>query len=207
MHCSIYAHCMEEIKMRLDVIACVFEGEIVLKYNICIREFVCLQFRKICELIVFASLSANIEEYKKIRSHYEKDWSFNRITEKIKSFNPKYYPRPVMEKKPIIKNNKQIRNIVDIKNDFLTEDDLREIYSDCSGYIHETNPYNQSKSIESDLEEFKKKCYDWQIRIMKLLNHHYVEIKSTGEKLQLAVIMQAEDDGKVHVVVLERYSL
>jgi hypothetical protein len=58
-----YCECMEEVKLRIEVVRVLLSGRFSLKYLPPLVESVCLQIRKILELIALASLVAVKDEY------------------------------------------------------------------------------------------------------------------------------------------------
>ena len=71
---DLYYNCLYEIKRRIEVIAAHINRELTERYKIVEVEFICLQFRKILELIALLSLVANkelyAEQHSKFRKHY-----------------------------------------------------------------------------------------------------------------------------------------
>jgi hypothetical protein len=68
-----YIRCMEEIKLRDQVIESHLTGERFTGQPMTNIEFICLQFRKIGELIMLSALCAHKTEYQKIHSSIGKD--------------------------------------------------------------------------------------------------------------------------------------
>ena len=69
---------MEEIKKRTEVVNGLLTGEFHTKYIQTTAESICLQIRKILELIAMASLVANRSEYTKYRKNFYRDWNAKR---------------------------------------------------------------------------------------------------------------------------------
>jgi len=191
-----YASCMEEIKMRTEVVRSFAEGQSVTPYKQTTAESICLQIRKILELIALSSLVANKEEYSKIREKFHRDYHAKRILNTIEGVNPEFYPVPcrqVLDKT----TRKPIQNIA-LKSGFLTRKEFENIYDRCGGLLHADNPFSQKR----DIDNFIKIVPQWMEKIRALLNLHEVQLSTEG--LKLFVLMQAESDGKVHVTPHQR---
>ena len=97
---GVYANCIKEIKTRLAVVKKPHSKDFL--DGLFYMEFMCLQIRKICELFAFSTLTANRQEYEKLRNEFEKDWNFSRIIKSVSKVNEKYFPEPL---KPITYNS------------------------------------------------------------------------------------------------------
>ena len=75
--------CMEEIKGRVEVIKSFLRREAKTGHRITDEESLCLQFRKVLELIALSSLAAHHQEYEKIRSSFRADWHAQNIIKAI----------------------------------------------------------------------------------------------------------------------------
>ena len=89
-----YVGCMNEIKLRIDVIQGFLENKWNAHYLVSTAECTALQFRKILELVALASLVANREEYAKQRTSFRTDWKANKIIKDLEKVNPWFYPNP-----------------------------------------------------------------------------------------------------------------
>lgn len=190
-----YAACMEEIKNRQRAIADILNGDRTTSFEMTNIEFVCLQFRKILELIAMASLAANSEEYKKTYKKFYEHWKAKRILNDIEKINPHFYPVPTRQ---VIENGVVVK-VENINEGFLTKDDFENVYSECSGLLHSENPYSKKKV---NLEELKQKFFVWDSKIIQLLNHHQIQLLDND--YQLWVVMQVKDSDKVQVVQMQR---
>ena len=187
---------MEEIKKRIEVIRAFIDGRSNTLYKQTNAESICLQVRKILELIALSSLVANKDAYAKNRKKFAKDWHAKRILSEIESINPKFYPVPsrqILDGKSgkVIKTEK-------INSGYLTRHEFEKIYDKCGGLLHATNPFSQQK----DIDEFLQTVPVWMSKVMTLLNHH--EIQLTQDDLQFWVVMQANTNGNAHVTLFKR---
>lgn len=192
-----YATCMEEIKLRQRSIRDIVVGNNSTSFEMTNIEFVCLQFRKILELIALATLAANREQYGIAYRKFYEHWKAKRILNDLKKINPNFYPVPT---KQIVVNGKVVETVA-IKDGFLTKSDFEKIYNDCSQMLHSKNPYNKK---EINIEELKKKFMVWDNKIITLLNHHQVQLLNSNK--QLWVIMNGNTDGRVHVTEMQKIS-
>lgn len=71
---SKYVDAMAEIKRRIDVINTFLSGQRNAGYRASNVETIGLQFRKVFELIAFASLTAHKELYSAAHSDFAKHW-------------------------------------------------------------------------------------------------------------------------------------
>lgn len=187
---------MEEIKKRTEVIYAFLDGRCNALYKQTTAESICLQVRKILELIALASLVANKEEYAKNRANFAKDWHAKRILKSIEEVNPNFYPSPSSQ--VLDKVTGKVLEVKTIKKGFLTRNNFENIYDRCGGLLHAQNPFASSK----DIDNFLKIVPSWLEKIKILLNHHQVQL--VQEDLQLWVVMHAKKDGKVHVHLFQR---
>ena len=59
-------------------------------------ETIGLQFRKIFELIAFASLSANKKLYAAAYANFAKHWEASKLIANLHRINPDFYPVPIV---------------------------------------------------------------------------------------------------------------
>ncbi|GEA02979.1 hypothetical protein KUL17_18760 [Alteromonas sp. KUL17] len=193
-----YAECMEEIKKRTEVIRAFLDGRCNALYKQTTAESICLQVRKILELIALASLVANKEEYAKVRANFSKDWHAKRILKSVEEINPKFYPSPSTQ--IIDKVTGKVLEVKAIKSGFLTRKDFENIYDRCGGLLHAQNPFAATK----DIDNFLKIVPSWLEKIKTLLNHHQAQL--VQDDLQFWVVMQSKTEGRVQVTLFQRVS-
>ena len=188
----VYANCISEIKTRLAVVKKpptkgVLEGMFYL-------EFMCLQMRKICELFAFSTLIANRQEYMKLRNEFEKDWNFTNIIRSVNKVNEKYFPEPL---NPVLDETGKVTKYEGIKNDFLTIENIKDIYSQCCDFVHAQNHYKDLGNIyPGKYEEFLSwmtRLSDWRQKFIKLLNCHVIGVNTTELKRIYITYMHADD--------------
>ena len=124
-----YTDVMNEIKRRTSVIYSFLNGERNAMYNVVNAELMCLQIRKILELIALASLVANQRIFLKKIQTLQKMWNAKYILNDIEKLNPDFYPKPIDEQPS--KDDGIKKELIDIKEGYLTKKDFIEIYDKC----------------------------------------------------------------------------
>jgi hypothetical protein len=190
-----YCNCMEEIKKRIHAITTILNKKYTTTYLATNIEFSCLQIRKILELIALASIAANKTEYAEQYQKFSSHWNAKRILEDIEKINPQFYPVP--GKQIIDQNTGKVLKIELIESGFLTKEEFPYVYDKCSEVIHSSNPYGASVN----LDEFDSLIPEWNEKIIKLLNHHQIQLIDSD--LQLWVLMNSKNDGKVHTFIFK----
>lgn len=184
-----YEKCLLEIKQRMEVVRAHVSKENTTKYFVTEVEFICLQFRKIIELIAFSSMVANREEYERFRANaegdFKNDWKAKNIFLALKKVNPKFYPAPSaqVEKEP--KKGFKVIKLEPIKDGFMTEKEAIKIHERCGGFLHAWNPFSNDK----DLKEIYALFPIWGNKIIRLLSHHTIVL--THKKLLIGVEMES----------------
>jgi hypothetical protein len=90
--CRIYAHLMEEIKRRQDVIAQVLNHTTPLP-EMAAFEFSYLQLRKICEVFALACLAAH-GDIPEVRTQLQSAYNADKIMKQLTRIHPQFYPVP-----------------------------------------------------------------------------------------------------------------
>ena len=169
-----YKFCLYNIQMRMNVIENHLSKKYTEKFLICEIEFLCLQFRKILENIAFSSMCININKYKKIREKYYTDWNIKGIFREMEKINPNFYPKPVIRK--LVNTDSNGNNEYDLqeyKGNYLTKEDIFEIYNKCSNFIHESNPFMSSPF---EYNEYINNFRIWLSKTKNLMKHHIIHI-------------------------------
>src|SRR3954469_7961566 len=92
---SAYVGCMEEVKKRLVAIDDVRSGARTTSFRYTNVEFIALQFRKIFELIVLASLASNRHLFNDLSVKLSKEWEVKKIVAMVGRQNPNFFPKPI----------------------------------------------------------------------------------------------------------------
>ena len=192
-----YLRCMEEIKKRTEVVDGFLRRELTAKYLQTTVESICLQIRKILELIALASLVANKSEYEKLRKDFQKDWHAKRILETLDKANPNFYPRPA--KQIINSKTGKVDEEMLLTSGYLTREEFEELYDECCDILHAENPFSGG---QQQTQSFLDKTPEWMEKIRLLLNNHHVTL--IDEQVELWVIMKAKSDDNVHIAEMKR---
>lgn len=169
-----YVEIMQEIKKRTEVID-FYLGQLPGPlYPASALETLGLQFRKVFELILFASLSANRKEYAVVHADFEKHYKADELLKSLRKLNPKFYPEPIVEKEvadPRVKHDLSPR-----RRDYLNENDLNEAYLKCGTLMHAAKPFGD----EIDYAYYQARFPIWRQRFVNLLNNHIVHMIGDG---------------------------
>lgn len=187
----VYANCMEEIKRRTDAVYAIMRGPYSTLYPITNVEFVCLQIRKILELIALASLASHKDEFARQYQKFAEMWRAKKILEDLGKLNPGFYPVPTEQ--VIDSKSGKVIEVRAMSRPYLTKAEFADVYQKCSSILHAENPYGPPKQ----LSQIEAEIPEWMEKIKNLLNHHHVQLFSS--KHQLWVVMKANTDGRVHV--------
>jgi hypothetical protein len=186
-----YCNLMEEVKKRTSVIDIFLSGSSNALYKATTIESICLQFRKILELIAMGSLVANKKAFSQIYSDFSKCWNAEYIFKDIERINPEFYPSPIIEvpsTKPGLKMDWKDKE----HTEYLTKQDFVKLYKKCGAIMHSGNPYGS----QVDYGYYDKNIPDWRTKIISLLNTHKIHLLN-DENIYL-IHMREERDNKVH---------
>lgn len=178
-----YIRCMDEIKLRDEVIERYLDGKCTTDQPMTDIEFICLQFRKIGELIMLSALCAHSAEYQKVHNNIEKEWDATKIRKILESIHPDFYPSPFER---IVDRDTGKQENQHVTDNFLSKDECISLIGRCGGILHGFNPYNDNK-VFKEVEAVKNTFPEWHKKIRRLLKTH--EIKLPGIDKQLWVYM------------------
>lgn len=191
-----YIRCMEEIKLRDQVTENHLTGTLSTGQPMTDIELICLQFRKIGELMMLSALCVHKKEYLRVHRAIEKEWEANKIRKTLETVHPDFYPVPF--ERVVDQTTGQAKN-QRVTNGFLSKDECILLIGCCGRILHAFNPYNDSK-VFREIEAVKGTFQEWHGKIRRLLDHH--EIKLFGTAKQLWVYMS--HGPKRQVLVEER---
>ena len=153
-------------------------------------ESICLQFRKILELIAFSSLIANKDRYAAVHKNFESHWNAELLLKDLSRVNPDFFPKPIEERTSPIPG--VVNELVPITDGYLTQEDFIFVYKKCGGMMHAVNPYGSRTGVHF----FEKSIPAWREKLIRLLNCHEVHlVDETGFWL---VHMKEDLDDEVH---------
>jgi hypothetical protein len=186
-----YAEVMKEIKLRMEVIDSFLSGERETRYFATTIETVGLQFRKIFELIAFASLAVNRVEYSKAYADFEKHWEAAKLIKNLRRINPDFYPQPVIEVPAPAGKPEGAHALQKRQQDYLTQQDLIEAHGKCGSLMHGSNPFGN----EIDYLFFRSSFPTWRNKIINLLNGH--EVRLLGDTGMWVIHMKEQGHDEV----------
>ena len=187
---QLYTDQMLEIKRRTAVIDFyLYHGGHAL-YQPTTTESICLQFRKILELIAFSSLIANKPQYSAIHKNFESHWNAELLLKDLGRINPDFYPKPIQEIPS--KTTGVVNDLTPITDGYLSKDDFIHIYKKCGGMLHALNPYGS----KTGYHYFEKSFPEWHTKLICLLNCHQVHL--LGQTGFWLVHMRENGDDEVH---------
>jgi hypothetical protein len=185
-----YRKCMEEVKRRQLAVDEITSGGRSTSFKYTNAEFISLQYRKIFELVILASLASNNHLFEGLTRKLAKEWEIAKIIRLVKAKNPLFYPKPI-DRKP--SNQPGIKDDwVDVESGFLTLDDLTGAHGMIGNIMHATNPYRTESIVDTLEEHFPI----WREKTIRLLNNHLVGLPNGNV---LYVGMQSAETGSVHI--------
>lgn len=168
---GLYCTLMNEVKNRTFAVNQILDGQTTTTYKATNIEFMCLQIRKILELISMGSLVMNKDLFEEIGQKYAQYWNAKYILSDIERLNPDFYPIPIIEV-PSDRNN-VVNNLQNKTYGFLTRDNFVSVYDKCGMIMHASNPFGS----RYDYDFYNKKITEWRDLIIGLLNSHLIHIK------------------------------
>lgn len=157
-----YASVMDEIKRRTNVVNSFLRKERNAMYYAVNVELMCLQIRKILELIALASLVANQRVFLKKVNNLQKMWNAKLILKDIESVNPNFYPKPIDERES---SEKGITSQwFDVEEGYLTKEEFIKVYEKCGRILHAENPLGNG----IDYKYYEKNIPLWMNKIRRL---------------------------------------
>jgi hypothetical protein len=164
-----YVKCMEEIKRRQFAVDEILERQKTTSFQYTNIEFVALQFRKIFELIILATLASHQHLFEGLTRKLAKEWQLTKIVAIIEKRNPGFYPKPIDREPPVKEGTKD--EWKPVTSGFLTLDELIEAHGKIGALMHANNPYREERS----LSEIESLFPTWRQHLIRLLDNHLIE--------------------------------
>jgi hypothetical protein len=153
-----YIKCMEEIKRRQVAIDEMIDGKRTTSFRYTNIEFVALQYRKIFELIVLATLASHQHLFEGLLRKLAKEWQVSKIIAIVSKRNPAFYPEPIDRTPSLTVGIKD--EWKSVTSDFLTLQELTDAHGRIGGLMHANNPYREEAlltQIESQFPIWREK--------------------------------------------------
>lgn len=180
-----YSEMMKEVRQRTKVIDFFIKGEGHALYAPTTTETICLQLRKILELIAFGSLIANEKLYQSTYENFAKHYNAKKILADLERINPDFYPVPVIQAPSTLPGCEF--EFKPSSKDYLTKDGLIHLYEKCGQMMHAKNPYGKALNYEF----FEQNGIEWRNKVVDLLSFHQLHL--AGESAFLYTQMAAID--------------
>lgn len=184
---QIYCDYMVEVRTRIAIIQAVLEGRTGTGIEGCNNELIFLQFRKILEVIAFASLAANKQKYSQVHANFAKHWKPEKMLAELEKINANFYPTPLEAMQALPNGVKHFPLMVD---GFMTKNEFVSLYNVCSDVMHKQNPYSERDPTIYTIYGAPK----WVERIQKLLACHSVQLENG-----YVWVVTIPNEGSVHV--------
>jgi hypothetical protein len=186
---KLYLKCMWEARDRISLISSVVARQITIGRDDFAAELIFLQFRKVLELIAFASLTANRVKYSAAHARFAEHWRAKDMLKELAKVNPDFYPMPL---KPPVLQEDGIKHFPAVTEGFLTKDDFEVLYGHAGDILHARNPFT-SKSLTVNIGYTVPQ---WVSRIQTLLRWHVMHLVD-GKKWIVEVPV---GEGQIHVI-------
>jgi hypothetical protein len=192
---ELYVALMEELKRRRNAIADALQGKFGLPQGIAI-ELCYLQLRMICELIALGCLAAHGDIPATRSGKLRKAFAPGTILTELEKLHPEFYPVPGEQ----VWSKHGSLSLREIKEDFLTKDDLLALWAECGNRLHRGSMKNIARPFVVDFNVIAER----DRKIVRLLGHHQISLKD--ERYQLWVLMQSDKGGRVSAHLMGRTS-
>ena len=112
--------------------------------NVFYIENICLQIRKLLELIAMSSLIMNKEAFEKAEKSFKTMWNAKLILKDIKRIHPQFFPMSISG--TLSKNENGFWVMDEINHKPLTEETFCKIYDKCGAALHIPNPFSENEN-------------------------------------------------------------
>jgi hypothetical protein len=187
---ELYLKGMWEVRDRINLISSVVARQVAVGREDFAAELIFLQFRKVLELIAFASLTANRAKYSAAHGRFAEHWRAKEMLKELAKINPDFYPMPIGS--PVLQNG--VKHCPAVTDGFLTKDDFEVLYGHAGDILHARNPF----TIKPLTVNIGYSVPQWVSRIQTLLGLHVMHLVD-GKKW----IVEVPGEGQIHVLPAE----
>lgn len=173
---EMYLEIMYEFKQRILLVGTMCENMYMVNKSASIVEIenICLQIRKLLELIAMSSLIMNKKAFEEVGQKFEKMWNAKYILKDIKRIHENYFPISISGTLHEDYDGKM--KMDDIDYEVLTEEDFCSIYDKCGKALHVPNPFLSNDTM---IKEFWDNIPKWLDLILLTMNKHIVFLYGT----------------------------
>lgn len=173
---EMYLKAMYEFKARTVAVGLMCENMYMVKKggNVFDIENICLQIRKLLELIAMSSLIMNKEAFEKAEKSFKNMWNAKLILKDIKRIHPQFFPMSISG--TLSKDDKGTWVMGEITHEPLNEDSFCKIYDKCGAALHIPNPFSENEQLFHELGE---KIPIWLDKIYLTMENHMVFLYGT----------------------------
>ena len=173
---EMYLKIMYEFKQRILIVGTMCENMYMVKNSASIVDIenICLQIRKLLELIAMSSLVMNKKAFEEVGQKFEKMWNAKYILKDIKRIHNNYFPVSISG--TLHEDDDGKMKMDDIDYEVLTEEKFCKIYDKCGKALHVPNPFLSNDSM---MKEFWDDIPIWLDLILLTMDKHLVYIYGT----------------------------
>ena len=166
---ELYLKCMEELRDRVKLVRSVLSRQITTTRDTFDAELIFLQLRKVLELIAFASLTVNKEQYAAVHARFAEHWKAKQLLQTVEKINPDFYPKPLG---PLQVQPDGVKHFPQATDPFLTREDFELLYDKSSDVLHVRNPFSE----RDPTIRIKYHVTEWVSRIQILVGRHVTHL-------------------------------
>ena len=137
-------------------------------------ENICLQMRKLLELIAMSSLVMNRKAFEKAEKSFQTMWNAKLILKDIKHIHPQFFPMSISG--TLSKDENGCWVMDEITHEPLAEETFCKIYDKCGAALHIQNPFSENKQLFNELWD---KIPIWLDKIYLTMEKHMVFLYGT----------------------------
>lgn len=173
---EMYLKAMYEFRQRTVAVGLMCNNMYLVKKggNVFDIENICLQIRKLLELIAMSSLIMNKEAFEKAEKSFKTMWNAKLILKDIKRIHPQFFPMSISG--TLSKNENGSWVMDEINHKPLIEETFCKIYDKCGAALHIPNPFSENENLFHELGE---KIPMWLDQIYLTMENHMVFLYGT----------------------------